>query len=428
MNNLQDLFKDRIMKRLKEIGKYSRLIFNDHLSIILFGLIGFLLLIYQQLLNQLSGEVSLTFRLGLTSLITLTLVLFIQFGSPYWLNEPADDAYLFGRGKEWLSYWRRGLFYSMGISALLLVPVVVILMPLIAAVSAWQANQSLLLIGIILLLKMLQLFNLHLNVMRTPRHPKDRFKAGAFMVSLAGLIFLSLWVGHPWHIGLYLITILWLGLFTLMRYQRLKDGRLNFHYAIQESLKQRARFYKFVSLFANVPEVVPSIKRRKFLDPLIQALTLKPMNRYQYYYLRLMMRNDIYSGIWIRVSLFIAIMYQMVKHSVLLSVLLGGIGYLLTTIQLLPILRLNHSHPFQKIYPVQDEQLRIRSFKQVLLQILMIQSLCYLLGLVIAMGFSLDVLLVLLLEVGILVGILYGYLPFWFHKYAGPNQILPQKK
>ena len=428
MNNLQDLFKDRIMKRLKEIGKYSRLIFNDHLSIILFGLIGFLLLIYQQLLNQLSGEVSLTFRLGLTSLITLTLVLFIQFGSPYWLNEPADDAYLFGRGKEWLSYWRRGLFYSMGISALLLVPVVVVLMPLIAAVSAWQANQSLLLIGIILLLKMLQLFNLHLNVMRTPRHPKDRFKAGAFMVSLAGLIFLSLWVGHPWYIGLYLITILWLCLFTLMRYQRLKDGRLDFHYAIQESLKQRARFYKFVSLFANVPEVVSSIKRRKFLDPLIQALTLKPMNRYQYYYLRLMMRNDIYSGIWIRVSLFIAIMYQMVKHSVLLSVLLGGIGYLLTTIQLLPILRLNHSHPFQKIYPVQDEQLRIRSFKQVLLQILMIQSLCYLLGLVVAMGFSLDILLVLLLEAGILVGILYGYLPFWFHKYAGPNPILPQKK
>ena len=75
MSDLKQLFSKRLNLFLKEVGKYGRLIFNDHFSIILFVLLGFGALYYQQQLNYLQTLETNQYKLPLITLLAALISL-----------------------------------------------------------------------------------------------------------------------------------------------------------------------------------------------------------------------------------------------------------------------------------------------------------------------------------------------------------------
>ncbi|HJF16729.1 MAG TPA: ABC transporter permease, partial [Globicatella sulfidifaciens] len=56
MKNLTELRQKRLQSLIKEMGKYGRLIFNDHFSVILFVILGFFMFFYREQLVVLQGD------------------------------------------------------------------------------------------------------------------------------------------------------------------------------------------------------------------------------------------------------------------------------------------------------------------------------------------------------------------------------------
>ena len=112
MNTLNDLWQKRFNYYLKEVGKYGRLIFNDHLAIILFVLLGFGSLAYNSILEQASQMPVDQIYIWVILVGVLLLSAVFLLGQPLWLTRRADESYLFPRGHEFNNYWLKGTFLA----------------------------------------------------------------------------------------------------------------------------------------------------------------------------------------------------------------------------------------------------------------------------------------------------------------------------
>src|SRR5699024_1204060 len=108
MTSLAQLWQQRLSQFLKELGKYGRLIFNDHFSIILFVILGFGAFFYRDQLLRLQAMDTAAIRLPIIAISVILLAVCFQLGRPLWLTQDSDKSYLFARGKEWHAYWLKG--------------------------------------------------------------------------------------------------------------------------------------------------------------------------------------------------------------------------------------------------------------------------------------------------------------------------------
>ncbi|MBG9981459.1 ABC transporter permease [Facklamia sp. DSM 111018] len=424
MKELNDLFRQRLDQHLKEIGKYGRLIFNDHFSIILFVLLGFLALFYREILIQLDSGLLSHQKLILSTFILLGLAFAFHLGDVKWLNFEPDKSYLLPRGKEWLGYWKKGLIVGAILPLTILALFIILLMPLIHRISAWTLEDLWLLMWISLLYKINSLFAQYLNVLQVDKAFLKKWSKWFFTIFYITCLSLSLYLPTPFPLRVMVLGGVFIIGLVLYRYLTVRNGSIFFSYALDQAQKQQANFYKIVSMFADVPRIKPTISRRAFLDSMIYFMSRKPYNHYQYIYLRTIMRNDAYSGIWIRVTIFISIWILLLEKPLWLVGSLGGLGYWLSLVQLLPIAKHYEMHPIQRIYPVRNEKLQVSALQVALGQVLLLQTFFYMLVLVIKQGFGLQFFLLVGVWILVASGMIFLYLPIWFKKHKSEKSRL----
>ena len=135
MTQLAQLWRKRFGQLLNEVGKYGRLIFNDHFSIILFVILGFAGLFYRDQLIQLQNLDATLIRLPIILFSVFILGICFQVGRPILLTKDPDKSYLFAQGKEWHNYWLRGTLLGLSLPVLLLIGATALLMPFIQLVT-----------------------------------------------------------------------------------------------------------------------------------------------------------------------------------------------------------------------------------------------------------------------------------------------------
>ncbi len=69
---------------------------------------------------------------------------------------------------------------------------------------------------------------------------------------------------------------------------------------IQKEQNRMHRIYKFIQLFTDIPEVSSTVKRRKYLDPLLGVVKKTSENTYAYLFIRSFLRGSEYSGLLFR--------------------------------------------------------------------------------------------------------------------------------
>ena len=415
MTDFKTLFGRRLKAHLKEVGKYGRLIFNDHFSIILLVIFGLLSLYYRQLLLQLKLGIDQA-QVGLFSAIMMIIFfLIISIGRPIWFTETADTSYLFARGKAWLPYWRKSLSYGI-ISWLIWVAITSSLcFPLAQVISDWSAKESIIFVLYMLISKVIHYIHYYLNAFQIVSRSSLRNKyyiVRLLPVISAGFMTISFWFSKPINLWVIVIGLLLMIGLTVIRYMRLRNHPIDFAYVIQEAKEERAGFYKLLALFADVPGQKSEVKRRKWLDPIVSWLDRICYNRYYFRFSRLLLRHPLYSGIWIKIWSFSLLLILLMPNQELWNYFFLAVAFFLIIIQLIPLYFEGETHVFQLIYPHQNSAEKLSAFRLALLVIFIIMLTGD--GLVLlGTGYSwfriLRVLLFLLLFIGIL---LYLYLPF----------------
>ena len=164
MVDFKDLWQKRFSSYLKEIGKYARLIMNDHFSIILLIIGAFAALYYRELLMQLQTMDLNVIRWVIIFAVVAWLGVAFQFGRPIWLTKDPDKSYLFPRGEEWHNYWLKSTLVSVGFPLVIISIATVLIMPFLQLISVWDLNLTWLLVIYLALFKIISFMLLYLDI------------------------------------------------------------------------------------------------------------------------------------------------------------------------------------------------------------------------------------------------------------------------
>ncbi|UUX33707.1 ABC transporter permease [Fundicoccus culcitae] len=413
MNNLNQLWKKRFNQLMKEVGKYSRLIFNDHFSIILLFILGFGAFYYREQLLRLEAMDPSSIRLPLILIILGIQAATFYIGRPIWFTQDPDKSYLFARGKEWRSYWLKGTGLSLVLPVILNGVVAVIVTPLLTLATAWQIDQLIPFILIVITLKICSQFDLYLNAFRQSNQLHNIWMhLGVFILTMA----VSYLLPQPWHLWVPIAVLIILAGYLYMEYKKSQQQAIQFNEVLEAEALRESRFYKWISIFADVPKLKPSFKRRAYLDGLIETLSRKLGDRYSFLYIRSLFRNNAYSGIWFRVMLFIAALLLFVPNAWFAGIL-GVIGFILTIVQLVPLMNYYRGNPYQQLYPNRQTQ-PLKPFQTVIAVILFIQLLVFALAALIALPWNLNLLLIIVAWLAAILLLVSLYVPFWYRKHG----------
>ena len=397
-NHLTDLFEFRLHKYLNEIGKYGRLVMNDHFSMIIMIILAFSVLYYRQLLLQIESLKANHFVWLINLFLVMILAFLVKDRQLLWLTHQSDASFLFAKGKEWLTYWLKGLI-PLIISSISIILINLVLFPIFKVTSSW-AYQSLWFI-IICQLGMHWLLGLH-HWLNSLTGKKFNNYWRWFIV----YIFISLLVFLPkYQLIISIIILSGLTIFAAIRWLNAKKETIDFEYVISQEQKRMTNFYRWISIFAEVPQLKSAAKRRFYLDGFIHFLSTKVPNRYFYIYIRHLMRQQEYSGIWLRITLFIGGLLVFVQSS-WLKIFLVLLALLMTAVQLFPLIFVDNYVVFQRIYPVRTSP--VKPFQIALRVILYLQIMIF--GII-----CIDIVLILIwiLTSELIINV---YFPWWYQR------------
>lgn len=416
MSDFNKLWQQRFSNYLKEIGKYARLIVNDHFSIILLIILAFGALYYRELLVQLQTTDLSIIRWGMIVGIVIWLSTIFQFGRPIWLTKDPDKSYLFPRGEEWHSYWLRGALVSLVLPVVIIALGTVLVIPFLDVISVWQLNNSWILVLYLVAFKGVSFVLLYLDIFKLGlgqffARPLTR---GQHTIVLAFVLLLTFILPQPVNMYVPLIVLVGFILYILWAMTRRAHRWVAFDYIVEEETQREANFYKWVSIFADVPHLKPSVKRRAYLDSVITAVKSLNNNRYSYLFLRALFRNNAYSGVWVRVTIFVAILIAITNNPWMLLGL-GILSHILTFIQLVPLMTAYSNQPFQRIYP-QREGSVVKAFQSTSFIIMTIQLLVYIIIACLAQPLTIQLAYAVLAWLVVGVCMIYIYIPWWYKK------------
>ncbi|MBF6625021.1 ABC transporter permease [Aerococcaceae bacterium zg-BR9] len=409
MTQLLDLWSKRFRQFGKELGKYSRLIFNDHFFFILLVIIGFLLFFYREqlmVLNQMNHTVVkwpiLIVAMGILGQLSL-------FGRPLWLMKEADKSYVFVQGERWRQYWQKGSLAGVVLPIIVNVAAVVVLYPFINVATRWSTAQLVMLVILQLLLVVWNHALYYVAIFKPVGHLR-------LWSSLVYTVWMILFTAILPQIALLitLIIVVVIVMFSLYWLRRQVLNWQSFEFTVEMDLKRQAAFYKWIAFFADVPNQRPVIHSRHTFNGFIQRLSQNTRNRDYYLLLRVLFRNHAFSGIWVRVLAFFSILMLLTQNHYLVMGL-GMVSFILTIIQLLPMIELYEANPFQMIYP-QVKQSQQTALQQVLRIVVCIQLLVFVVIAAVKFGTSITFGLVLASWVLVAVVLIEGYVRFWYQK------------
>lgn len=365
MFNEQRLWKDRLSKRIKELSRYLKYIFNGHIVIVMVFLIGTAAYYYQEWVKGLPQDYPVSL------IMAVILGLLVTYSPIYTFLEEADRVFLLPLEERLNGYFKKAIFVSFLFSAYMIIIGLAVFMPMYASVNNGSFGSFLPFLAVLLLLKILN-FTIRWRVqyfINNQTHLLDSlvrfFVNGTFLYLLfegASLIFLAI-VGA--------ILLLLYGYYFV----KTKEKGLKWEYLIQSEERRMASFYRLANMFTDVPHLKERIKRRKWLDWLLINIPFAQNKIYHHLFMRTFLRSGDYLGIFIRLSLIGGAIIYFISFG-MGQVIFALLFMYLTGFQILPLWKHHQNKLWLSLYPV-NETVKEKSFKGLLANILYVQSVLF---------------------------------------------------
>jgi ABC-2 type transport system permease protein len=175
---------------------------------------------------------------------------------------------------------------------------------------------------------------------------------------------------------------------------------------INQEEKRMASFYRLANMFTDVPKLRDTVKRRKWLDLLINRIAFSKEKTYLYLFSRAFLRSSDYLGLFTRLTVIGALGIYFISFG-LGQILLGILFLYLTGFQLLPLWNHHQNKLWVDLYPV-EPKFKTAAFYSLLMTILVIQTVVFALFILIKGELFISVLT-------LLAGLVFSYLFVYFY-------------
>lgn len=354
MNNL---WKKRLNLYLKRMIKYYRYVFNDHFVIALLFLLGGISYTYSNFIKSLNVDLSYPWA---KPVVIIVLLVMLQFGKVGTLIDEPDKVFLLPQEKGMREYLMKAQKRAWVLNSVIQIVVWIVLLPFI-----YYGVHLNLLESIILLLSQVALKVVQVNLFFI-RAFEAKYQVGKYSLILNYVVPLIVYM-----LGLYASIYLALGITVgLILYLKSlpKNKIIQWNYLIDVEKLRLMRKYSFFNLFTDVPQVKKKAKRRKYLDWLIP----KFKNVYGYLFIRAIIRNGEYSGLYIRLTVIEFIVLLFIPKF-WLSLVIGMLFIYLIGFQMLPLYKYFDDNVFVHLYPLETNS-KGKEFKSILLALLIINA------------------------------------------------------
>ncbi|MHC9532456.1 ABC transporter permease [Dellaglioa sp. L3N] len=359
---MKDLWITRLKNHQLLLLKYLRYVLNDHFVVAIMFFIGGLGLAYSNGLKVMPVNL-IWYRPALI----VGLLVILQIGRLSTLLKEADVVFLLPQEYALITYLKKAKRYSTIMASLMQLGFIVLLIPVMIIGMRISLINSLFLI-----LTQLCLKNNWLTISLLEKYQNNRF--GRLNKGLVNLLFpivlysLGLYGSF---VGSFMIAIL--SSFVL-HYLAKKDFKEIFDWkkAISFEENRMLGIYRFFNLFTDVPMVKGQVKRRAYLDFILNWIKKDDKNVYAFLYARGFIRGTEFSGLFIRLTLMGSLILAFISNDWLAIAFLALFIYLIG-FQLLPFAKHYDNIIFTRLYP-RGKDHQIKNFKKFTLIILVISA------------------------------------------------------
>lgn len=356
------LWKQRLGRTSKELGKYLRYIFNGHIVIVMLFLLGTAAYYYQDWISTLSKDFPVPI------IMAVILALLLTYSPIYTFLLEADRIFLIPLENRLKSYFQRSIIVSFVLQLYLLIIGLAIFMPMYAHVNEKGYGSFL---AFLLLLCVIKIFNLLIRWRVQYYVETNVHKIDSFIRYFVNVVFLFLLFSNASIWFLLAVAVIYIVLYFVYQSQTKLKG-LKWEFLIEQEERRMMSFYRLANMFTDVPKLRDRVKRRKWLDWISGMLSYRHENVYMHLFVNTFIRGGDYLGLFVRLTVIgmLALYYITFGNGQILFVVLF---LFLTGFQLMPLWNHHQNKIWIQLYPVKDSQ-RVSSFKKLLSTILIIQS------------------------------------------------------
>lgn len=348
---MKSFYKNRHSRHQSHLMRYMKYVFNDHFVIMIFFLVGGAGLYYSNLLKTLPS----TFPQGRWISIIL-LICLLSFGKLATLMKEADQVFLLPKEGQMMVYLQSAVASSRLMAYSVQVLGLACLMPFIVISTHFHFNTFFILLLMMIVLKESFLWY---EVTRLYVENDRQFTVLYWILSSIVVI-----CGMFFPIIGAILAVLVLGLWRMLARRYGEQEVLQWHKAIEREENRLMRIYKFINLFTDVPEVKTIVKRRVYLDFILNHIPNTHRYTYDYLYQRHYLRSNEYSGLTIRLTL-IGLLIAIFNHSFYLGIAMNVLFVYLFIFQMIPLYDQFSYMVLSQLYPI-DEGNRIKSLQRLL--------------------------------------------------------------
>lgn len=364
---IQELFKVRVSHHQKQLAKYAKVVFNDHLVLILLIVLGAGGLAYSEYVEGLEGDAIFP-RVILSGI----LVLLLSMGRVGTLLKQADKVFLLPKEQELAPILRRALYRSLFIFSIPIGLLSAASMPLLDATGVLSFSQWPFFFVHLLSLKAIDLI-IQFDYFTIHQQGKGKQRnLISFFIILSGVV-LSLFGGAFYDLLFSLSVALGLG-FTML-YVWSEKHRFKWDEMIEAEEKRMHLIYQVINLFTDVPQISSHTKRLKFLDRLIHWQSKRVKNIYYYYFVRVFYRNTTYSGLVFRLVC-VGSVLLLLTNQLWMAVLLSIVFLYLIGFQLIPLKKTVESQLLFQLYPTPPTG-KIKAIQRFIFEVLVVISVIF---------------------------------------------------
>lgn len=372
---VDSLFQERSRRAQKTNVRYLRLLFNDHFILFLMIALGAGILGYRDLLTA-HHSVTYWHSIWWQAISIVWLLVGLQFGNLVTYFKPADRLYLFANDHDIIkSYLAMAMRLSAFYASVWQMIFIAVIAPILwrRDVDNWS-RLFFLIIFVISYKILLLMYERDKLFLKSRRLTIAIFEPDAIAEKI---LFRFLVPGTllAFIIGLStdqsnVMVIIWL-LFAgiVVRYFAVTDSKselfaIDWLQATAQAQDQQQRTLHFFALFAEVPHQPKTIKRRRYLDPLLKRLTKGQGSLFQLFLTRLARDTEILPLI-IRLFLVGVVLVIALKSAPLwlIMIIAAAVLYLIT-FQMLPLYDDTQKNLWTRLIPISKVE-RLKSFARV---------------------------------------------------------------
>ncbi|MCK8606643.1 ABC transporter permease [Apilactobacillus ozensis] len=352
---MKALFSKRLSAHVTEVTGYLKYVLNDFFVIALMFFVGGLALEYSQILKHLNYGMW-----WIKPLVVILGLLIVQVSHFTTLVQKPDYVFLLPREKDFYSYLKSAYHYSLLMAIPVQIACGIVLVPLINI-----SRNSYDIIGILAYLitfTMLKVSMISFDLL-TSYHISKNYLYNKFNIRVAyPTVFLIIAVFLNSYVAVGLVIVLNLFIYHLII--KSKHNPLNWNKIINNENSRMLNVYKFFNMFTDVPQLTTSVKRRSYLSFLMGIFKTNHDNTFSYLYIRGLLRNNEFSGLYIRLSLIGIILLAFIDNKIL-SIVLSLLFIYLIIFQLIPFYKHFEGNAFVHIYPISEKD-KVLGFKKAL--------------------------------------------------------------